>query len=306
MRILMSFGRRAGLPALLALLLSGCYIPGGGWTLRGGADLRTRYKPTVFVEMVDSRWDEYNRVACANTQCQPRSGGKSGTGAGTGTATDSSGHSGCLLGLPMPGVITPVPSTGPTLAPGYGTDPSRNTAPNDAANGTQPNAIPQSPLPQYQLPNPAAPQYPVPQPFPNPNDVPPDPSEDVPGNAPRNEPNPVPGVTATGQSYPTQYGAWPGPSSGPALMLPAPDPVIPAYGDSGLNSQGPTEPASATSANSGLELSSYEQAGARGNANRFTAGSKIAPNGRRPVRRQYSSDPTDPSGANRHFTRPRM
>ena len=52
--------------ALVAATLSGCYIPGGGWTMRTGLDFRTCYKPAAFLEMVDTRWDEYNRVALMN------------------------------------------------------------------------------------------------------------------------------------------------------------------------------------------------------------------------------------------------
>jgi len=52
--------------ALSSLLASGCYVPGGGWTMRTGLDTRRRHKPSVFVELVDSRWDEFNRVATMN------------------------------------------------------------------------------------------------------------------------------------------------------------------------------------------------------------------------------------------------
>jgi hypothetical protein len=34
--------------------------------MRTGLDTRRRHKPSVFVELVDSRWDEYNRVATMN------------------------------------------------------------------------------------------------------------------------------------------------------------------------------------------------------------------------------------------------
>lgn len=50
----------------VAVTASGCFVPGGGWTLRGGCDLRTHRKPAVFMEMVDTRWDEHNRVAQLN------------------------------------------------------------------------------------------------------------------------------------------------------------------------------------------------------------------------------------------------
>ena len=48
------------------LAASGCFVPGGGWTMRGGIDLRRSRKPSAFVELVDTRWDEYNRVAEMN------------------------------------------------------------------------------------------------------------------------------------------------------------------------------------------------------------------------------------------------
>jgi len=53
--------------ASLALGIGGCYIPNGGWTLRSGVDLRTHKKPSVFTELVDTRWDEWNRVAQMNS-----------------------------------------------------------------------------------------------------------------------------------------------------------------------------------------------------------------------------------------------
>jgi hypothetical protein len=57
---------RAAALSLGACALSGCYIPGSGWTLRTGLDARTARKPALFVEMVDTRWDEWNRVAQCN------------------------------------------------------------------------------------------------------------------------------------------------------------------------------------------------------------------------------------------------
>src|SRR5204862_78913 len=58
-------GRRAA--GLLLVVLSGCYVPGGGWTLRSGVDCRTCRKPALYMEMVDTRWDEWARVAQVNT-----------------------------------------------------------------------------------------------------------------------------------------------------------------------------------------------------------------------------------------------
>jgi hypothetical protein len=45
---------------------AGCYVPGGGWTLRTGLDWRTHAKPGAYVELVDTRWDEWNRIAQMN------------------------------------------------------------------------------------------------------------------------------------------------------------------------------------------------------------------------------------------------
>lgn len=46
----------------LCVAASGCFLPGGGWTLRTGVDLRRVWKPSAFVELVDTKWDEYNRI----------------------------------------------------------------------------------------------------------------------------------------------------------------------------------------------------------------------------------------------------
>ena len=59
--------RLALVPVCLAA--SGCFVPNGGWTMRTGVDLRRMWKPSVFVEMVDTKWDEYNRVEELNTSC---------------------------------------------------------------------------------------------------------------------------------------------------------------------------------------------------------------------------------------------
>ncbi len=47
----------------VCLWAAGCYTPGGGWTMRAGIDVRILKKPAAFVEMVDTRWDESNRIA---------------------------------------------------------------------------------------------------------------------------------------------------------------------------------------------------------------------------------------------------
>jgi hypothetical protein len=57
----------AMLIGLCGLSASGCYVPGGGWTMRTGVDLRRHRKPSAFVELVDTRWDEYNRIAEINS-----------------------------------------------------------------------------------------------------------------------------------------------------------------------------------------------------------------------------------------------
>ena len=57
-------GRLAVVIACLAA--TGCYVPGGGWTMRTGLDVRRYRKPSMFLELVDTRWDEYNRVAEMN------------------------------------------------------------------------------------------------------------------------------------------------------------------------------------------------------------------------------------------------
>jgi hypothetical protein len=52
--------------AWFCLSTAGCFVPGGGWTMRTGLDMRRPRKPSAFVELVDTRWDEYNRVATMN------------------------------------------------------------------------------------------------------------------------------------------------------------------------------------------------------------------------------------------------
>ncbi len=49
-------------------LAAGCFVPGGGWTVRTGLDMRTLAKPAMFLETVDTRWDEWNRVAIQNAK----------------------------------------------------------------------------------------------------------------------------------------------------------------------------------------------------------------------------------------------
>jgi hypothetical protein len=52
---------------IVSLSAEGCFVPGGGWTMRSGVDVRCLKKPAVFVELVDTRWDEYNRIAVMNS-----------------------------------------------------------------------------------------------------------------------------------------------------------------------------------------------------------------------------------------------
>ena len=79
--------------ALLCAGLSGCYVPNGGWTLRSGLDCRTHRKPAMFIEMVDTRWDEWNRVAQINAlqpAWEPPSAQHLGSQAGPSSAPSSS------------------------------------------------------------------------------------------------------------------------------------------------------------------------------------------------------------------------
>ena len=64
-------GARLAYGLLSIWLFAGCYVPGGGWTVRSGIDLRTCRKPALYVETVDTRWDEWNRVARHNLGCAP-------------------------------------------------------------------------------------------------------------------------------------------------------------------------------------------------------------------------------------------
>jgi hypothetical protein len=48
--------------SILPLAAAGCFIPGGGWTMRAGVDWRSLKKPGVYMELVDTRWDENHRA----------------------------------------------------------------------------------------------------------------------------------------------------------------------------------------------------------------------------------------------------
>lgn len=129
------------------LAASGCFVPGGGWTMRGGIDLRRSRKPSAFVELVDTRWDEYNRVAEMNMglsggamidargavtmPCPP------GMGA-TGQTASPSGPA-----LPPPNGLPPVPVPTP-----------RETGPDGSPAG-EPRQLPGVPLDPEPPPPPA-------------------------------------------------------------------------------------------------------------------------------------------------------
>lgn len=87
---------------------AGCYIPGGGWTLRTGVDLRTHRKPGCYLEMVDTRWDEWNRVAQMNACCAPSAGAGGGP-----YVVESSVYAPGAPTLPPPG--TTAAPTGPVV-----------------------------------------------------------------------------------------------------------------------------------------------------------------------------------------------
>jgi hypothetical protein len=119
-------GTRLGL-LLVCAASSGCYIPGGGWTMRTGLDVRRYHKPSAFLELVDTRWDEYNRVAEMNLlggPIDPRA-----------VVTPWCPPNGGGMGLP-PGM-----NGAPSLAP-------MTTPPNGAGetNGQEPNPLPGAPV----------------------------------------------------------------------------------------------------------------------------------------------------------------
>lgn len=87
---------------------TGCYVPGGGWTMRTGVDFRTPRKPGCYVEMVDTRWDEWNRVAQMNAyggSCPP-------AGAGP-LAVESSVYGAPPVHIPAGGGLPAGPAFGP-------------------------------------------------------------------------------------------------------------------------------------------------------------------------------------------------
>jgi len=133
------FLRAASRPvlALLCLASAGCYVPGGGWTARAGLDTRRPHKPSAFVEVVDTRWDEYNRIATMNLDLATS---RRGRRMGMECPTDS------MPGLPPP--------TGNGLPPGQGLPPGfvpePPPAPSASGNRTnEPNPLPGSPAESF-------------------------------------------------------------------------------------------------------------------------------------------------------------
>lgn len=124
------FPARQAAGVLIAALVSGCYVPGGGWTLRSGLDTRTCRKPALYMEMVDTRWDEWSRVAQMNSmpaQYYPPPGVHPGDGplaaptpdltpgpAPTSPATPSMGEPHPLPGLSEEKTIPLPPPPGPS------------------------------------------------------------------------------------------------------------------------------------------------------------------------------------------------
>jgi hypothetical protein len=102
---------------MASLIASGCYVPGGGWTMRTGLDTRRRHKPSVFVELVDSRWDEFNRVATMNLDSPVME--VNGAFEPNGQPNGQSGFTLPAVNGPMVPAAPPVPSNGePNQLPG--------------------------------------------------------------------------------------------------------------------------------------------------------------------------------------------
>src|SRR5262245_30647122 len=101
--LLQTASRLALLP--LALAASGCFVPGGGWTMRGGVDLRRHRKPAAFVELVDTRWDEYNRIAEINMMNSM--GDAHGIVTPSGYGTLPAPANGATSGVVLPGPVPP-------------------------------------------------------------------------------------------------------------------------------------------------------------------------------------------------------
>lgn len=109
----------------LCLAASGCFVPGGGWTLRSGIDLRRKCKPSAFVELVDTKWDEYNLVEEMNVY-------------------GAYGDQGVpfIPGSP-PADLGPMPPPSPTSSSTpLRTNPLNGLAPPPAADGHEPSLLP--------------------------------------------------------------------------------------------------------------------------------------------------------------------
>src|SRR5262245_10408402 len=120
--LLQTASRLAFLP--LALAASGCFVPGGGWTMRGGIDLRRHRKPSAFVELVDTRWDEYNRIAEINMMNSM--GDPHGMAPPSGYGPSLAPTNGATSGVVLPGPVPPaggIPSGEPSQIPGSTTEP---------------------------------------------------------------------------------------------------------------------------------------------------------------------------------------
>jgi len=117
---------------LISLTASGCFVPGGGWTMRTGIDLRRCRKPSAFVELVDTRWDEFNRIAEINSMAASTpSPAVIGPGAGPSL----------MEGVPVP------PASDPRIMP----DSSRPSLP--AVDGSQTSTPPDLQFPDNSLGN---------------------------------------------------------------------------------------------------------------------------------------------------------
>jgi hypothetical protein len=92
--------------------------------MRTGVDLRRPKKPSAFLELVDTRWDEYNRIAEINTFSVPVS----------------------FSGTSQPGVPAPAfgPAAGPHLMEGISVPPASDPGPS-----TSDPTPPEPPLPSH-------------------------------------------------------------------------------------------------------------------------------------------------------------
>ena len=125
---------------LIGLSVSGCYIPGGGWTMRTGVDLRRHKKPSAFVELVDTRWDEYNRVAEIN---QMTVSNPAPSTASPAAFTPGAGP-GLMEGIPVPPASDPGSTTSaPTPPePQFPGNPTGDNSTGENPAGGEPNRLP--------------------------------------------------------------------------------------------------------------------------------------------------------------------